>query len=150
MRTVDIYTDGACSGNPGPAASVALFVENKADIVRVEKFFEHATNNYAELMAAYLAIAHAAKYYNKYNITLYSDSTYVVWGINNWMNSWKKRNFADIKYNFIWKNIADHLANINLVAKWIKGHSKHKYNILCDRRCKMLIKRNKKRGRLCE
>ncbi len=121
-----IYTDGACSGNPGPGGWGALLKFGDAE---KELFGGEAqtTNNRMELMAAIKALE-AIKPHYKGKITLWTDSTYVMKGITEWIHGWKKRGWkkADRKAVVnadLWKQLdaANGLQNVDW--KWVKGHA---------------------------
>ena len=131
--SVDIYTDGACSGNPGPGGWGALLRYGV-----VEKELSGAegqtTNNRMELMAA-IAALEALK--RPARIRLHTDSTYVRDGITRWLNGWKAKGWltADkkpVKNKDLWQRLeaATHIHEIEWL--WVKGHSGHPENDRVD------------------
>lgn len=138
-----IYTDGACSGNPGDGG-IAYIIVNDENII-IEEFslyFPNTTNNRMELLAVIFAIKSLSD--KPYNATIYSDSTYVVNAINKgWLEVWKKNNFLKRKNADLWKIFIDISKNKNIKFVWIKGHADNVYNKKCDLLAKEAIKSHK-------
>ena len=134
MEEVTIYTDGACSGNPGPGGwgAILMYKDNKKEISGGKK---DTTNNIMELTAVIEALK-LLKYPCKVN--LYSDSAYVVnaflqkwifgWQKNNWKTSDKK----DVKNKELWQELVDLTHKHDVTFIKVKGHSDNKYNNRCD------------------
>ncbi|MDB2437913.1 ribonuclease HI [Hellea sp.] len=121
-----IYTDGACSGNPGPGGWGVLmqFGGKEKTLKGGEK---DTTNNRMEMMAAIKALE-AIKPGFKGSVTLWTDSTYVMKGITEWIHGWKKRGWkkSDKKpvVNVdLWKQLDALNAERNVTWKWVKGHA---------------------------
>lgn len=142
MEKVIIYTDGACSGNPGPGGwgAILMYQGNKKEISGGKS---NTTNNVMELTAVIEALK-LLKY--PCEVELYSDSAYVVnaftqkW-IDNWMkNNWKTSNKEPVKNQELWKELYD-LTQIHKV-KFIKvkGHSDNEFNNRCDELARNEIK----------
>ena len=141
---VEIYTDGACIGNPGPGgwAAIILAEKDKKEIFGGEKL---TTNNRMELTAPIKALEYCAKQYDKQRplkqIEIYTDSTYVKEGITVWINTWEKNNWKtankkDVKNVDLWKKLKE-LAKPNQIKwQWIKGHSNNPMNDLADQLAK--------------
>lgn len=134
MKNVEIYTDGACSGNPGPGGWGAVLVFNgvEKELSGAEK---STTNNRMELTA----VIEALKALNQpCNITLTTDSKYVCDAINKgWVYSWRKNGWrkADKKPALnvdLWEVLLSQLEIHKVEFVWVKGHSGHKYNERCD------------------
>lgn len=134
MKKVEIYTDGACRGNPGNGGWGAILV-----YAGIEKELSggeaETTNNRMELMAA-IAAMEALK--EPCEITLTSDSKYLTDAINKgWLNSWKSRNWkkadkSPVLNVELWQRI-DSLINVHKVTfVWVQGHAGHPYNERCD------------------
>ena len=128
-----IYTDGACSGNPGPGGwgAVLLHKDNKKEISGGEK---ETTNNRMELMATIEALSSVKK---DCQIELYTDSKYVMDGISSWIKNWKKNgwrtaNKKPVKNADLWQKLDSVQEKHNINWNWVKGHSGHKYNDLAD------------------
>lgn len=134
MRKVTIYTDGACSGNPGPGGwgAILMYQDVKKEISGGEK---NTTNNKMELLAAIEALNLLKE---PCDVELYSDSAYLINCFQNgWLESWKKKNWVNSKREKV-KNIElwmklDELSKIHNI-KWIKvkGHADNEYNNRCD------------------
>lgn len=133
MSTVEIYTDGACSGNPGPGGWGALMIYNG-----VEKELSGGeagtTNNRMELMAAIRALE-ALKRPSK--VALYTDSTYVRDGITKWIHNWKRNGWKNaakkpVKNEDLWKRLDAALATHEIEWHWVKGHDGHPENERAD------------------
>lgn len=133
MNDVTIYTDGACSGNPGPGGWAAILTagERYKEISGGESA---TTNNRMELMAVIEALSALKKVCD---VTLYTDSQYIEKAINeNWLRSWKakgwKRKGGELKNVELWQKL-DELLNVHSVTfKWVKGHADNEYNNRCD------------------
>ena len=142
MEKVTIYTDGACSGNPGPGgwAAVLIYNENRKEISGAKK---ETTNNIMELTAVIEALK-LLKY--PCEVDLYSDSAYVVNGFNQgWIYNWKKNNWRTsskepVKNKEIWEELYN-LSKIHKVNfKKVKGHSTNELNNRCDELAREAIK----------
>ncbi len=135
MKKVQIYTDGACSGNPGPGGWGAILMYNGIEKELMGNAKE-TTNNRMELFAA-LAALRALK--EGCEVELYSDSTYLVDGFNkNWVNSWKKNNWKnaakkEVKNQDLWKALLMELDRHQVKFIKVKGHSDNEYNNRCDK-----------------
>lgn len=134
MKKVEIYTDGACSGNPGPGGWGAVLVYNsiEKELSGAEK---STTNNRMELTAVIEALK-ALKV--PCDVVLTTDSKYVCDAINKgWVYSWRKNNWkkADKKPALnidLWEALISQLEIHNVEFVWVKGHNGHKYNERCD------------------
>lgn len=133
MKKIKIYTDGACSGNPGPGGWAAIIVYNgkEKEIYGGEK---DTTNNRMELTAAINALE-ALK--EPCAIDLYTDSKYVKTGISEWINGWKERdwkgaNKKDIKNVDLWKKLDSATTAHEIKWHWVKGHSGNHFNDKVD------------------
>ncbi|WP_371397691.1 ribonuclease HI [Fretibacter rubidus] len=121
-----IYTDGACSGNPGPGGWGVLM--QFGDVEKTLHGGEpDTTNNRMELMAAIKALE-AVKPTYKGTITLWTDSTYVLKGITEWIHGWKKRGWKNaakkaVKNADLWRELDALNATRNVDWKWVKGHA---------------------------
>ena len=137
-----IYTDGACSGNPGPGGWGAVIFDKNKKQKNISGSEQNTTNNRMELTAAIMALK---KIETNSEITIYTDSTYVKNGITEWMlkwkeNEWKNSNKKLVKNKDLWIKL-DKLCIQNKVDwKWIKGHSINKYNNLADELATQAIK----------
>ena len=130
---VTIYTDGACSGNPGPGGwgAVLLFGEREKEICGGEPA---STNNRMELMAAIQALETLTK---PCKVELHTDSTYVMKGISEWIHSWKARGWrtADkkpVKNEDLWRRLDEARLRHHVDWRWVKGHAGHEMNERAD------------------
>jgi len=135
---IDIYTDGGCSGNPGPGgwAYVILLGPDKKTMSGGEA---QTTNNRMELQAVLRALKDAASHdsWKHAEITLYTDSQYVKRGITEWVHNWVKNGWQtsgkkSVKNQDLWKDILNVSSKLTIEWKWLKGHAGHDYNELCD------------------
>ena len=132
-HAVEIYTDGACRGNPGPGGWGALL--RYGDVDKQLYGGEHlTTNNRMELKAVIEALSALSK---PCKVTLTSDSTYVLKGIREWLPNWKKRGWRTagkkpVKNEDLWKTLDDLAAMHEIKWHWVKGHSGHIENELVD------------------
>ena len=132
-KKVDIYTDGACSGNPGPGGwGVLIEIDNKN--IELSGGDKDTTNNRMELMAAIKALEEIDK---NYEITLYTDSNYVKDGITNWISNWKKNNWKtaskkDVKNKELWMRLDEAIKDKNISWVWVKGHAGNAGNEQAD------------------
>lgn len=130
---VDIYTDGACSGNPGPGGWGALLTSGGHEKELTGGEVE-TTNNRMELMAAIQALE-ALK--GPSTVRLHTDSTYVKDGITRWIHDWKKRGWKTaakkpVKNQDLWQRLEEALARHKVEWIWVKGHSGHDGNERAD------------------
>ncbi len=134
MTQVTIYTDGACSGNPGPGAYGAILQSGKHNR-EIAQGYRRTTNNRMELMAVLAALKILTR---PCTVTLYSDSRYVVDGIEKgWAKSWKARGWkkADKQPALnadLWSMILEQLARHQVKLVWVKGHASNPGNNRCD------------------
>lgn len=134
MKTVDIYTDGACKGNPGEGgwSAILVFGGREKELFGGER---KTTNNRMELTAAIEGLK-ALK--EQCNVNLYSDSQYLVNAINKgWLENWKKKGWrkADksaVLNDDLWKELDKLLSFHNVEFIWVRGHDGHEYNERCD------------------
>lgn len=134
MKTVDIYTDGACSGNPGPGGwgAILMYGEHKKELSGGEP---HTTNNRMELLAVISALELLKE---QCNINLYSDSRYIIdamtkgwaekWRSNGWMRN-KKESASNPD---LWERLMNLCEQHNVNFIWVKGHAQNPFNNRCD------------------
>ena len=135
MEEVTIYTDGACSGNPGPGGYGAILMYNGTE-KEMSGGEKNTTNNKMELMAAIVSLECLKE---PCDVTLYSDSAYLVnaynqkW-IENWKkNGWKNSNREDVKNRELWEKLEKLTSIHNVTFIKVKGHSDNEYNNRCDK-----------------
>ena len=134
MKKVLIYTDGACSGNPGPGGwgAILKYGEAEKEISGGEAL---TTNNRMELTAAIMALS-ALK--EPCEVDLYSDSKYVIDAFNqHWIDSWLKNNWKNsqkkaVKNIDLWKRLLKAKEQHTVTFHWVKGHDGHPENERCD------------------
>ena len=133
MKTVSIWTDGACSGNPGPGGWGALlrFGEHEKELSGGE--FE-TTNNRMELLAAIEALNALTQ---PCTVELYTDSQYVKGGMTGWIEGWKKNGWRTsakkpVKNAELWHHLVDAMDPHDIEWHWVKGHAGHPGNERAD------------------
>ena len=135
MKKVTIYTDGACSGNPGPGG-YGVILEYGAKTKELSAGFSNTTNNRMEMMAV---IAGLSALQQPCEVTVVSDSRYVVDAIEKgWVQKWKSngwmRNKREKALNVdLWKKLLALLDRHRVTFTWIRGHNNHPQNERCDR-----------------
>ena len=138
MPEIIAYTDGACSGNPGPGGwGVILQAKDGLVLIKERELFggeKDTTNNRMELIAAISCLESLEK---PTKLTLFTDSNYVKGGITEWMKTWKKNEWKtagkkSVKNVDLWKRLDKARQKHNVTWKWVKGHSSNKYNNLAD------------------
>ena len=133
MKTVEIFTDGACRGNPGPGGWGALlrYGDNERSLCGGE---HETTNNRMELMAVIKGLSALQR---SCEVKVTSDSTYVLKGIQEWMPNWKKKGWKTaskkpVKNVDLWQQL-DELVELHTIDwQWVKGHSGHAENEIAD------------------
>lgn len=146
MKRVEIFTDGACSGNPGAGGWGAILRYND---VSKELFGgeENTTNNRMELTAVIEALS-ALK--EPCNITLYTDSRYVMDGIEKWIFNWKKNGWktankkTPVKNVELWQKLDELRSKHEIRFVWVKGHAGHIENERCDELARTAAQQHKK------
>ena len=133
MSRIDIYTDGACKGNPGPGGWGALLVAgpHKKELCGGE---QDTTNNRMELLAAIKALEALKK---PSQVALHTDSQYVRKGMLEWINNWKKKGWKTsankpVKNADLWQRLDALVTQHQIEWYWVKGHSGHPGNERAD------------------
>ena len=133
MKRVDIFTDGACSGNPGPGGWGAVLRAggHEKELCGGER---DTTNNRMELTAAIEALEALTE---PCQVTLTTDSTYVRDGITRWLANWKKNGWRTtakkpVKNQELWQKLDRQASRHDVIWKWVKGHSGHPDNERAD------------------
>lgn len=144
MTKITIYTDGACSGNPGIGGwgAILIYNEYKKEIYGGDKY---TTNNRMELTAVIESLKIIKK--DNYKIEIYTDSQYVKKGVTEWINNWKKNNWKnsqkkEVLNKDLWE-ILDNLIlkyNNNIEWFWVKGHNNIELNERADELARLGIK----------
>ena len=131
---ITIYTDGACSGNPGVGGWGVVIIEDNKNEFFLNGGDKNTTNNKMELTAAIKALKTFEK---KSTITLITDSKYVKDGIQSWIQNWKKNGWKTaakkpVKNKELWIELDELITKHNITWEWIKGHAGNKYNDKAD------------------
>ena len=129
-----IYTDGACSGNPGKGGWAAIILDGDSKQSNISGSESNTTNNRMELLAAIMALKKIKK---KSDITIFTDSKYVKDGITDWikkwkLNSWKSSNKKPVKNKDLWIKLDNSCQKHKVHWKWVKAHAGNKLNNLVD------------------
>lgn len=130
---IKIYTDGACSGNPGIGGWGAILIYGDKE-KEISGGNSETTNNQMELTAVIKALELLKK---KCTIELYTDSKYVMDGITKWVHNWQKNNWKTaakkpVKNQELWQNLVKQTARHEINWNWVKGHAGDKYNEIAD------------------
>ena len=133
MKKVLIYTDGACSGNPGPGGwgAILIYGDKKKELSGGDA---KTTNNRMELLSVITALEALRE---PCEVELYTDSQYVSNAINlGWLDSWQRRGWTrkggDVKNPDLWQKLVPLLAAHKVTFIWVKGHADNEYNNRCD------------------
>ena len=129
-----IYTDGACSGNPGKGGWAAIILDFDLNQTNISGGESNTTNNRMELMAPIMALKKIKK---KSEITIFTDSKYVKDGITDWikkwkLNNWKGSNKKPVKNKDLWIKLDNSCLKHKVTWRWVKAHAENKYNNLAD------------------
>jgi len=134
---VDLFTDGACSGNPGPGgwAYILRHPESGSEVER-SGGERHTTNNRMELTAVIEGLS--ALQHHRSSVAIYSDSRYVLDGLREWIDGWKKRGWKragnkPVLNIELWKQLDDLRSEHDLDFHWVRGHNDHPENERCDK-----------------
>jgi ribonuclease HI len=137
-----IYTDGGCSGNPGPGGWAYIMVlktfQGEEIIAQGKGAAENTTNNRMELTAVIESLrALGAKDGIPYKAVIYTDSQYVQKGITEWIKAWKRNNWKTsdkkpVKNKDLWMELDSLAREFSITWEWIRGHAGNQYNELCD------------------
>ncbi len=133
-KTVEIFTDGACSGNPGPGGWGAILRWNGHE-KELSGGESETTNNRMELMAAIAALEALSK---SCTVDLYTDSTYLRDGVQQWLAGWKAKGWKTagkkpVKNQDLWERIDSLIQTHNVRFHWVKGHAGHPENERADK-----------------
>lgn len=140
-KAINIYTDGACKGNPGPGG-FGVVIESDGVTREYSKGYRHTTNNRMELMAVLFALhtlIESGDIQSGSKIVITSDSKYVTNAFQmKWIEKWKKNDYSNIQNPDLWKLVCEKTdklteMGVSLDFVWIKGHAGHPQNERCDR-----------------
>ena len=133
---VELYTDGACSGNPGPGGWAYILKHPSSQVEKEVSGAEPSTtNNQMELMSVIKGLSALDR---PCRVDLYSDSQYVIKGLSDWMDDWKKKGWKrnsrePVKNIEHWKQLDELRQRHKINYHWVRGHNEHPENERCDR-----------------
>lgn len=138
MKRVEIFTDGSCLGNPGKGG-IGILLRYKQTEKTVSKGYHQTTNNRMELRAVIEALALLKE---PCQVILHSDSQYMQNGIQKWIYNWKKNNWqtsnkTPVKNKDLWIWLDQEIQRHQVEWEWVKGHSDHRENEICDELAKV-------------
>lgn len=128
MKKITLYSDGSSLGNPGPGGYCAI-LDYQGKTREISGGEKETTNNRMELLGVIEGLK-ALK--EPCDVEVISDSSYVVRGINEWLESWVKRGFKKVKNPDLWKAYIEAAHPHQIKATWVKGHAGHEQNERCD------------------
>ncbi len=133
QKSVEIYTDGSCLGNPGPGG-YGILLRYGEHQKTLSQGYQRTTNNRMELLAAIVALESLKR---PCNVTITTDSQYVKQGIESWIANWKKRNWRTankqpVKNVDLWQRLDTACQPHTMQWRWVKGHSGHDENEIVD------------------
>jgi len=132
--SIKVYTDGACSGNPGIGGWGAVILINNKDPVHLNGGSDQTTNNQMELTA----VINVLKYFiTSQEITIFTDSKYVMNGIKTWIANWKKNGWKTsskkpVKNKELWLELDTEISKHTICWEWVKGHAGNENNETAD------------------
>ena len=138
MHNLFAYTDGACSGNPGPGGwGVLLVAKSQTEIIKEKELFgghEDTTNNQMELLAAISALEALDR---PSKIKIITDSSYVKNGVTQWLENWKNNKWKTaskkpVKNAELWRRLDQARSRHKVIWEWVKGHAGHPENERAD------------------
>ena len=141
---IQMWTDGACSGNPGNGGWGVLIKLVDGNQIKLSGHEQYTTNNRMEM----LAVIEGLKYLKNYSsIIIHTDSKYVLEGITNWITNWKQNNWKssnkkDVKNKDLWIELDTLVNKFKIEWKWVKGHSGNIENDIADLLATTAIKEN--------
>ena len=140
---INIYTDGACSGNPGKGGWGVVILDNNNEIL-LNGGDQLTTNNKMELTATIKALEY---FETKKDLTIYTDSKYVKDGIESWIINWKKNGWKTstkkiVKNKELWVQLDNLINQHNVTWKWVKGHAGFEFNEKADELARKYIESN--------
>ena len=143
--TITVYTDGACSGNPGKGGWGAVIVYPNKKIIHLNGGANLTTNNKMELIAAIKVL----EYFDKAcEVKIFTDSKYLMNGIENWIINWKKNGWKTaskkpVKNREIWEKLDALIQKHQIKWEWVKGHAGNKFNEMADQLARKYIENYK-------
>ncbi|MCX7656639.1 MAG: ribonuclease HI [Treponemataceae bacterium] len=148
MKHLVVFTDGGCSGNPGPGGWAYCLVDDEGNLLEERWGADpQTTNNRMELSATVAALSRVLEYpeFQGLPIILYTDSQYVQKGISEWIHAWKDRgwrtsNKEPVKNRDLWEELDRLNSLLSISWQWVKGHAGNSYNERVDRLTQEAIK----------
>ncbi len=142
LPKISIYTDGACSPNPGPGGWGAILLRDEQKPKEMAGGETETTNNRMELTAAIEALASLSE---PHQVEVFTDSKYLKKGITEWLPSWQKRNWqtvekTDVKNKDLWQALSLKTQIHKVTWKWLKGHNDNKWNERADALARVAVK----------
>ena len=142
--SIKIYTDGACSGNPGIGGWGAIIFFSDNNYVELNGGKKNTTNNQMELTAAIEALKYLKE---KNEIIIFTDSKYLMNGIDSWILNWKKNGWKTaakkpVKNKDLWIELDTQISKHSINWRWIKGHDGNQFNELADFLARKYIEKN--------
>ncbi|WP_317168510.1 ribonuclease HI [Blattabacterium cuenoti] len=143
-KKIHIYTDGSSKGNPGPGGYgifIEEFLENKNYKRQIiSEGYRYTTNNRMELLSVIVGLEKIPQ--NRQNITVFTDSKYIINPINkNWIYTWEQNNFKNKKNIDLWIRFLKVFKKHFIFFQWMKSHGYHYINDYCDRLAEMAVKK---------
>lgn len=133
MKSVELFTDGACRGNPGPGGwgAILRFCDRERELQGAEPL---TTNNRMEMMAAIIGLSALRE---DCEVDLYTDSRYLCDGMSQWLANWKRRGWRTasrepVKNEDLWRQLDGLAARHRIRWHWVRGHAGHPENERCD------------------
>ena len=159
MEKINIYTDGGCSGNPGPGGWAFVVLDGN-DLIKKSGGDKDTTNNRMELTAVIKALEYISSTdeLKKMKPVIHTDSAYVKNGITSWIksweiNGWKTASKQPVKNRELWQELKKLDDSISAEWKWVKGHAGNEFNEMCDalvgEEMDRLTGRNSEKGKAC-
>jgi len=145
-KTIAVYTDGACSGNPGPGGWGAIIIDENNE-KEFSGFEPNTTNNRMELTAVIQGLSALKE--QQASVTVYTDSQYIVNAINlHWLDNWQIKGWMNaskkpVANRDLWEMIIELNKKYKPTYVWVKGHSSNEYNNRCDALAVQAIQNNK-------
>ena len=141
---ISVYTDGACSGNPGIGGWGVVILETDKEEIFLNGGENNTTNNRMELIAAINSITY---FKDRQKLELYTDSKYLKDGIEKWihnwkLNGWKTANKKPVKNKDLWLKLDYEINKHSIVWNWVKGHANNEYNEKADELARKYIEEN--------
>ena len=140
---IEIFTDGSSLGNPGPGGYGVLMKYGEKQ-KQLSAGYKLTTNNRMELMAVIQALKMLNDFAKGKEIIIYSDSKYVIHAVEKkWVFSWVKKNFKNKANADLWRVFLNEYSKYNIKFHWVKGHSGHTENEICDKLAKKSAEGNR-------